>query len=174
MSYEHTIIVGHLGRDPEMRYTPSGTAVTNFSVAVSRKFTGKDGKAVEKTKWFRVTAWGKLAETCNQYLAKGRQVLVAGEIDASHGLDVQKPFVRDVLHHEADLVAVSGQHQAKRGAAVDSPDHVAVHVRFYIFRKGPHPLSHDFLDLRLEAGRARRIDHLFEKPACLLFHITCP
>ena len=83
MSYEHTIIVGHLGRDPEMRYTPGGTAVTNFSVAVSRKFTGKDGKAVEKTKWFRVTAWGKLAETCNQYLAKGRQVLVAGEIDAS-------------------------------------------------------------------------------------------
>ena len=81
--YQNTIIVGNLTRDPEMRYTPSGTAVTNFSVAVSRKFTGKDGKAVEKTKWFRVTAWGKLAETCNQYLTKGRQVLVTGEIDAS-------------------------------------------------------------------------------------------
>ena len=83
MSYEHTVIVGHLGRDPEMRYTPSGKAVTNFSVAVSRKFTGKDGKVVEKTKWFRVTAWDKLAELCDQYLRKGRLVLVAGEIDAS-------------------------------------------------------------------------------------------
>ena len=83
MSYEHTVIVGHLGRDPEMRYTPNGKAVTNFSVAVSRKFTGKDGKVVEKTKWFRVTAWDKLAELCDQYLRKGRLVLVAGEIDAS-------------------------------------------------------------------------------------------
>ena len=83
MSYEHTVIVGHLGRDPEMRYTPNGKPVTNFSVAVSRKFTSKDGKTVEKTKWFRVTAWDKLAELCNQYLRKGRLVLVAGEIDAS-------------------------------------------------------------------------------------------
>ena len=83
MSYEHTVIVGHLGRDPEMRFTPNGKPVTNFSVAVSRKYNGKDGKPVEKTKWFRVTAWDKLAELCNQYLRKGRLVLVAGEIDAS-------------------------------------------------------------------------------------------
>jgi len=83
MSYEHTVIVGHLGRDPEMRFTPNGKAVTNFSVAISRKFTGKDGQVVEKTKWFRVTAWDKLAELCNQYLRKGRLVLVAGEIEAS-------------------------------------------------------------------------------------------
>ena len=83
MSYQHTVIVGNVGRDPEMRYTPNGTAVTNFSVAVSRKYTGKDGQPVEKTTWFRVTAWGKLAETCNEYLAKGRLVLVEGEIEAS-------------------------------------------------------------------------------------------
>jgi single-strand DNA-binding protein len=83
MSYEHTVIVGNLGNDPEMRYTPNGKAVVNFSVAVSRKYAGKDGQAHEKTKWFRVTAWDKLAETCNQYLRKGRQVLVAGEVKAS-------------------------------------------------------------------------------------------
>jgi len=81
--YEQTIIIGHLGRDPEMRYTQNGKPVTNFSVAVSRKFTGKDGQPVEKTKWFRVTAWNKLAELCNQYLSKGRLVLVTGEVDAS-------------------------------------------------------------------------------------------
>ena len=83
MSYEHTVIVGNLGRDPELRYTPNGKAVTNFSVAVSRRYTGKDGESHEKTKWFRITAWDKLAELCNEHLTKGRQVLVEGEIEAS-------------------------------------------------------------------------------------------
>ncbi len=81
--YQKTIIVGNLGRDPEMRYTPSGTAVTNFSVAVSRRWTGRDGTQQEKTTWFRVAAWEKLAELSNQYLSKGRRVLVEGEVDAS-------------------------------------------------------------------------------------------
>lgn len=83
MAYEHTVIVGRVGRDPEMRYTPNGAAVTHFSVAVNRRYTDKDGNPVEKTKWFRVTAWGKLAEVCNEHLGKGRLVLVTGEIDAS-------------------------------------------------------------------------------------------
>ncbi len=81
--YQHTVIVGRLGRDPEMRYTPSGVPVTSFSVAVSRKWKAQDGELHEKTTWFRVTAWRKLAELCNQYLTKGRLVLVEGEIDAS-------------------------------------------------------------------------------------------
>ena len=81
--YQTTVVVGHLGKDPEMRYTPSGQAVTNFSVATSRKWTGTDGQVQEKTTWFKVTAWGKLAETCNQYLNKGKLVLVEGEVDAS-------------------------------------------------------------------------------------------
>ena len=72
------IIVGHLGNDPEMRYTQSGQAVTNFSVAVNRKWTGNDGETREQTKWFRVATWNKLAENCHQYLAKGRQVMVEG------------------------------------------------------------------------------------------------
>jgi len=81
--YQHTVIVGNLGRDPEMRYTPSGVPVTTFSVAVSRKWKSQDGESHEKTTWFRVKAWRKLGELCNQYLSKGRQVLVEGEIDAS-------------------------------------------------------------------------------------------
>jgi single-strand DNA-binding protein len=81
--YQHVVIVGNLGRDPEMRYTPSGVPVTTFSVAVSRKWKGQDGELHEKTTWFRVTAWRKLAELCNQYLSKGRQVLVEGEVEAS-------------------------------------------------------------------------------------------
>ncbi len=80
--YQKTIIVGNLGRDPEMRYTPSGTAVTNLNVAVNRKWTGRDGQQQEKTTWFRVAAWDKLAELCNQYLSKGSLVLVEGDVEA--------------------------------------------------------------------------------------------
>ena len=85
--YQKTIVVGHLGRDPEMRYTPSGVPVTSFSVATSRRWTNASGEPQEKTTWFRVTAWRKLAETCAQYLHKGSSVLVEGDIDASAWTD---------------------------------------------------------------------------------------
>lgn len=78
--YHKITIVGNLGRDPEMRYTPSGQAVTNFNVATSRKWTNNEGQIQEETVWFRVSTWGKLAETCNQYLSKGRQVFVEGRM----------------------------------------------------------------------------------------------
>ena len=77
----HTItLVGRLGKDPEMRYSPDGKPVTNFSVAVNRKWTNADGTPGEETLWFRVTAWGKLAEVASEYLSKGRQVLVEGRL----------------------------------------------------------------------------------------------
>ena len=78
--YQKLIIVGNLGRDPEMRYMTDGTPVTSFSVATSRRWTDANGQAQERTVWFRVSAWRRLAETCNQYLTKGRQVLVEGEL----------------------------------------------------------------------------------------------
>ena len=78
--YHKIILAGNLGRDPEMRYTPDGTPVTNFSVATSRRWKGGDDQQKEETVWFRVTAWGRTAEVCNQYLQKGRQVLIEGRI----------------------------------------------------------------------------------------------
>ncbi len=79
----HTIIiVGNLGRDPEMRYTPSGQAVTNFSVATNRQYTGSNGQQVKETIWFRISAWGKQAETCAQYLRRGSKVLIEGRLVA--------------------------------------------------------------------------------------------
>jgi len=81
MSYENLTIVGNLGSTPEMRYTPAGTAVTNFSMAVNRRWTSNDEEQ-ELTVWYRITAWGKLAEVCNEYLDKGRQVLVVGQLQA--------------------------------------------------------------------------------------------
>lgn len=78
--YQKLTIVGNLGRDPEMRYTPSGQAVTNFSVATSRKWTGADGQLQEETVWIRVSVWGKQAEICNEHLRKGRLVLCEGRL----------------------------------------------------------------------------------------------
>jgi len=78
--YQKIIIMGNLGNDPEMRYTPQGKPVTNFSVATNRKWTNADGTPGEETIWFRVSAWGKLGEVCNQYLSKGRQVFVEGRL----------------------------------------------------------------------------------------------
>ena len=85
--YQKTIVVGHLGRDPEMRYTPTGVPVTSFSIATTRKWTNANGEPQEKTTWFRVTCWRKLAESAAQYLKKGQAVLVEGEIDASAWTD---------------------------------------------------------------------------------------
>ena len=79
--YQQITIVGNLGRDPEMRYTASGVPVTSFSVAVSKRWTSQDGQRQEKTTWFRVSAWRQLAELASQYLTKGRQVMVVGEVD---------------------------------------------------------------------------------------------
>lgn len=81
--FQQCIIVGNLGRDPEMRYMTDGRPVTNFTVAVNRRWSREDGTQGEKTWWFRVAAWDRLAETCNQYLKKGRQVMVIGEVDAT-------------------------------------------------------------------------------------------
>lgn len=83
-SYQFTIIIGNVGRDPELRYTPAGAAVCDFSVAVSQTWTDKATQEPrEKTTWFRISAWRNLAETCNQYVHKGMQIMVTGEIDAS-------------------------------------------------------------------------------------------
>jgi len=79
--YQSVVIVGYLGTDPEMRYTPTGVPVTSFRVAVNRRWTTPEGEQKEKTTWFRVTAWRRLAETCNEFLRKGRLVLVEGELE---------------------------------------------------------------------------------------------
>ena len=74
------MIIGHLGRDPEMRYTPSGRSVTTFSVAVSRSWKSANGEHRSETEWFKIVAWGKLAEICKEYLNKGQQVYIEGRL----------------------------------------------------------------------------------------------
>lgn len=78
--YQKLVIVGNLGGDPDLRFTPQGDPVCTFSVACNQKWTGKDGQAAEETTWYRVTVWGAQGEACNKYLLKGRQVLVEGQL----------------------------------------------------------------------------------------------
>jgi single-strand DNA-binding protein len=92
------IVIGNLGRDPEMRYTPAGQAVTSFSVASTRRYTTSSGERRDETEWFNVSAWGKLAELCNQWLTKGRQVYVEGRLRSRsfEGRDGQMRFVNEI------------------------------------------------------------------------------
>ena len=74
------MVIGRLGADPEMRYTPNGNPVTEMRIATNRSYTSRDGERVEETEWFSVVAWDRLAETCAQYLTKGREVYVEGRL----------------------------------------------------------------------------------------------
>ena len=102
-SLNKVMLIGNVGNDPEMRYTPGGNPVTSFSVATNRRYTDSNGETKEETEWFRVIAWRKLAEQCNQFLAKGRRVYVEGRLHARNweGQDGQ---MRTNLEVTADRV----------------------------------------------------------------------
>ncbi|MCM2277817.1 MAG: single-stranded DNA-binding protein [Oligoflexia bacterium] len=87
MSVNKVILVGRLGQNPEVRYTPSGAAVANFSVATNESWTDKSGQKQERTEWHKVVVWGKLAELCGQYLSKGRQAYVEGRLQTRQWQD---------------------------------------------------------------------------------------
>ena len=88
-SLNKVMIIGRLGRDPEMRYTPSGRPVTTFSVATSRTWNTADGERRTETEWFNIVAWGNLAEICKQYLNKGQQVYIEGRLQTRHWEDAE-------------------------------------------------------------------------------------
>jgi single-strand DNA-binding protein len=81
------MLIGRLGQDPEMRYTPSGKPLTKFQLAVNRSWTSADNAKKTETEWFTVVSWGKLAEICNQYLKKGHQVYIEGRLHTRHWQD---------------------------------------------------------------------------------------
>ena len=81
------LLIGRLGQDPEMRYTPSGKPLTKFQLAVNRSWTTADGEKKTETEWFNIVAWGKLAEICNQYLNKGQQVYIDGRLHTRYWQD---------------------------------------------------------------------------------------
>ena len=100
------IVIGNVGRDPEMRYTPSGQGVTSFSVASNRRYRTADGEQREETMWFNINAWGRMAEICNQYLTKGRQVYVEGRLTTRifQGSDGQARIANDISLTEMQML----------------------------------------------------------------------
>jgi single-strand DNA-binding protein len=99
MSVNKAILVGNLGKDPELRYTPSGKAVASFSLATSERWTGQDGQKQESTTWHNIVVWGRQAETAKEYLAKGRQVYIEGRISnrSYDDKDGNKRYISEVV-----------------------------------------------------------------------------
>jgi single-strand DNA-binding protein len=104
------IILGHLGRDPELRYLQSGQPVCKLNIATSRRYTNKNNEAVEETEWHRVSVWGKQAEHCNNYLTKGRQVYVEGRLrTSSYDKDGQKHYTTEIVADTVQFIGGRGE-----------------------------------------------------------------
>ncbi len=115
--YHTIIIVGNLGKDPEMRYTPSGQAVTSMNVASNRTYKGSDGNTVKETIWFRVSVWGRQAENASQYLHKGSKVLVEGRLTPDKTTGGPRVFTRQdgTTGASFEVSAVTVQYLSARG-----------------------------------------------------------
>lgn len=120
--FQKFMVVGNLGADPEMRYTPSGTAYTKFSVATSRKWKDGAGVLQEETTWFRVVVWGKQAEVCNEHLAKGAKVLVEGDrVAASAYLNKDNQPAASLELTGQKVIFLSPRGSAQNGARSEAP-----------------------------------------------------
>ncbi|MCB0093149.1 MAG: single-stranded DNA-binding protein [Caldilineaceae bacterium] len=118
--YQQLTLIGHLGADPVMRYTPSGVSVTTFRLAVNRYWTNSDGQSQERTTWFNVTAWNRLAETTNQYLNKGQQVCVVGEVeDARPWTDREGNLRASIEVRAREVKFLSGRAEGNSSAESD-------------------------------------------------------
>ena len=118
------MLIGYLGRDPEMRYTPSGRPVTSFSVGTSRNWNTQEGERREETGWFNIVAWGNLAEICKQYLTKGQQVYIEGRLQTRRWEDQEgkKHYNTEVVANEMIILGDrSKQHAADSSATPEPP-----------------------------------------------------
>jgi len=109
-------LIGHLGSDPEVKFTPSGQAVCNFSVATNESWKDKDGNKQERTEWHRIVVWGKLAEVCGKYLAKGRQAYIEGRIQTRNYDDKEgvKRYVTEIVAEEVKFLGGGDKEEGSR------------------------------------------------------------
>lgn len=113
-SVNKVILVGNLGRDPELKYTPSGTAVANFTLATNEKWKDREGKETEQTEWHRIVVFGKLAEICGEYLHKGKQVYLEGKIRSRTFKD-REGVDKTVVEIRADNMVMLGRGEGQGG-----------------------------------------------------------
>lgn len=119
------ILIGNLGRDPEVRYTPSGVAVANFSIATSESWTNKDGEKETRTEWHRIVAFGKLGEICGEYLSKGKQVYIEGRIQTRDWEDQNgvKRYTTEIVASQMIMLGTrdAGETFKSEGSATAAP-----------------------------------------------------
>jgi single-strand DNA-binding protein len=130
-SVNKIIVIGNLGGDPEMRFTPSGRPVTSFNLATNHRYTTSEGERREETEWFTIVAWGKLAEQCNQFLNKGKMVYVEGRLHSHSwdGQDGQKHFRNEIIASSVRFLdrlgtgtTASGEKTAEGGDEIEPED----------------------------------------------------
>lgn len=115
MSVNKVILVGHLGKDPELRYTPSGDAVATFTLATSERFKGRDGQQQEKTEWHNIVAWRQLAEICGKFLHKGKQVYIEGKIQSRSydDRDGNKRYITEIIADQMQMLGNKGESEGR-------------------------------------------------------------
>ncbi|MBN1962123.1 MAG: single-stranded DNA-binding protein [Deltaproteobacteria bacterium] len=139
------ILIGNLGADPELRYTPGGQPVANFRIATSDTWIDKQGQKQERTEWHRIVAWGKLAELCGEYLTKGRQVYIEGKLQTRQweDRDGNKRYTTDIVARELTFLGNRGdgapagnRNKASAGTTLNSADDPG-------YDYGPPPMGDD-------------------------------
>lgn len=120
-SVNKVILIGNLGADPEVRFTPGGQSVCNFRIATSETWNDKQGKKQERTEWHRIAVWGKLAELCGEYLKKGRQCYVEGKLQTREWTDKEnkKNFSTEIIAHSVTFLGGGG---GDKGARPPTPE----------------------------------------------------
>jgi single-strand DNA-binding protein len=116
------MIIGRLGRDPEMRYTPSGRPVTSFTVATSRSWNTSEGERRVETEWFNVVAWGNLAEICKQHLSKGQQVYIEGRLQTRNWDDSEGNKHTSVEIVANEMIMLSERREAEASSEAESAE----------------------------------------------------
>ena len=128
MSVNKVILIGNLGKKPELRYTPGGQAVANFTLATNERFGGKDGQpAQERTEWHRIVVWGRTAENCGQYLDKGRSVYIEGRLQTREWQDKegQKRQTTEIVANTVQFLGGKGGGAGEGGTAGGGEDRMA-------------------------------------------------
>jgi single-strand DNA-binding protein len=137
MSVNKVILIGRLGNNPEIRYTPSGQAVANFNIATNEYYVDKNGQKQEKTEWHRVVVWGKLAQLCGEYLTKGRQAYLEGKLQTRQWQDKdgQTKYTTEIVATTIQFLgqapSANASNNATKGAdAFDSQDSFSANTSF--------------------------------------------
>uniref|UniRef100_A0A6M3LJ54 Putative single-stranded DNA-binding protein n=1 Tax=viral metagenome TaxID=1070528 RepID=A0A6M3LJ54_9ZZZZ len=124
MSLNKVMVIGNVGKDPEMRFTPSGTPVANFSVATNEGYTDSEGERHEKTEWFNVVCWKKLAETCNQYVYKGMPVFVEGR-QQTHSWEAEDGTTKyrtELVASKVEFLGRKADNEGEESQEIAEPD----------------------------------------------------